>query len=546
MYVAGQVVGGKYRLDRLVGQGAFATVWAATNTNLERKVALKILADAPARKASTVERFLKEARICATPIHPVIVGVQDLGQTEAGTPYLVMELLEGHTLDRLLRRKGALPWGMVVELSRFVIEGLAAAHERGIIHRDVKPSNLFLVRDRCLGPPVRILDLGLARDLSDDKRLTRTGQVVGTANFLPPETLLDEAPKGGSKAGDVFAVGMVMFAALTGRFPFSAGSAKSNPTAEVLARARFYKTREPLPGPRDYDSSIPSALDRVVREALAVDPTARYADCGAMRDALAAAVVDLVARESGEGLRASLAATRFEPRWPEVGECGEDAAAGASPSAWHTLLDFASADPQPALASTRPILFVDDSETTVPDAARRALSVGDSEVTVPEAPRPGNVARSGAPSTPGGVGPTRSTAPSAPSRPSAGSAAPARRSRLRAKVGLVLVGAALGAVASLAVLGAVAGWLALDRAPAAPAGGAGASTAGDVVEMELRGVPPGAAVRLDGVNVGAGVLRGVAGRTATLEVVPVDGAPTTRLVRFVEGGVVDLAPAHGG
>ena len=104
----GQLVGGKYRLDRVIGQGSFATVWAAINTMIDREVALKILSDAPARKKSIVARFINEAKLCANAIHPVIVSVEDIGQTDEGIPYLVMELLEGNSLHQVLKERGSL------------------------------------------------------------------------------------------------------------------------------------------------------------------------------------------------------------------------------------------------------------------------------------------------------------------------------------------------------------------------------------------------------------------------------------------------------
>ncbi len=436
----GQVIAGKYRLERILGQGAFATVWAAASIVLDRDVALKILAEGPARKRSTVERFIKEARICATPIHPTIVAVEDIGQTEQGLPYLVMELLEGRTLDDVLRKTGALPWSMVLELSRHLLEGLSAAHERNIIHRDIKPGNLFLMRDPNAGPPLRILDLGLARDLSsEDKRLTQTGQVVGTANYLPPETLLDEQPKGGTKAGDVFAVGMVMFAALTGRFPFLAGSAKSNPAAEVYARAKFYKSREPLPGPTDYDTSVPVALDKIVRRALAIDPSERFENCIAMCDALVGAMTEMTPC----GTRDSLAETRIDYYRPEMETCIET----EPPDVWAALFDFANIQssgpplvPQVA-TSPRPVLSVNSSAAPPPEGAPLG--------GLPAASSPPMPATMFSPAPPPPPHEARVTVHSRPS---------SKPSKKKSKVVLILLGAVAGAILSVALLGAIVVW----------------------------------------------------------------------------------------
>lgn len=286
---SGQVIAGKYVLERVIGEGAFATVWLATHTPTTRKVAIKILAHAPAKKPSVVARFLKEAKFLSQPLHPTVIKIEDLGQTSEGLPFQVMEYLDGFSLEGVLRIKKVLPWAMAVEIATFVLQGLAAAHDNDIIHRDIKPANIFLVRSKGAGPPVRLLDLGLARDLGEDKRLTMTGQVVGTANYIPPEVLLDEVDeksKGGTKAGDIFAVGMVLYVSIAGRYPFEITEYATTPMAEVMARAQFYKSRIPLPGPGGYDPLLPETVNAVIKRALSLDPADRYQNAADMLLAL--------------------------------------------------------------------------------------------------------------------------------------------------------------------------------------------------------------------------------------------------------------------
>jgi serine/threonine protein kinase len=485
----GEIVAGKYRLDGLIGQGAFASVWAATNVNLDRPVALKILTEAQARKKTTVARFLKEAKLCATPIHPVIVTVQDIGQTEEGLPFLVMELLQGHTLDRILRKKGPLPWSMVLEVARAVLEGLAAAHERDIIHRDIKPSNLFLLRSAELGPQVRLLDLGLARDLTDDNRLTHTGQVVGTANYLPPETLLDEQPKGGTKRGDVFALGMVMFVSLTGRFPFIAERIGAHPAAEVYARAEFYKSRRPLHGPRLYEPSVPGPLDELVQRALSIETSSRFRDAGEMLAALDEVVERLASfapRESFTGGE-SLKQTSIDAVEPILdGELEDESEQRLRAAmAWEALLDFTSVRdslPPPELGSLA---------GAAPDRVSRPSD---------HASRPSDRA----------------------SRPSHRASRPSLRLKkgVKKRLQLVFVGAGAGALVGVMVLALLTGLILWWRGRALVDGEGDAAVieGGDSSFIELVGLPPGARVRLDGREVIGTTLERHLGAPGLLEI----------------------------
>lgn len=290
MAIEGEILAGKYRLERLLGSGGFATVWAARNLLIDRLVALKLLSEAQIRQPGMMDRFVREARIAAKELHPTVVRVEDMGQTREGVPFLVMELIEGPTLSNELKQKGSLPVQRSVEVARHVLAGLAAAHAAGIIHRDIKPGNIKLVAPGTShGPPVRILDLGIAKSTAEGDQITTTDQFIGTPIYLPPEVLLNPGRESWSPAADVFEVGVILFLMLTGRLPVVINQACQG-YAQFLQLVDVYKgllsTGEELSGPADLDPLVPGALDAVVRRSLALRRDERYPDAGAMLAAL--------------------------------------------------------------------------------------------------------------------------------------------------------------------------------------------------------------------------------------------------------------------
>lgn len=294
MPVEGQVLGGKYRLERLVGSGGFASVWAARNVMLDRLVALKILSENYARMPGFLPRFLREAKLASRAIHKTIVAVEDIDQTPDGLVYLVMELLEGQTLADELKGGKSLALDRTLEIISPTLEGLAAAHVINIIHRDIKPANIFLTKEGSAGPRVRILDLGLAKDLLHDDELTSTDQMVGTPSYLAPEMFLGPQTRRWAPAADVFACGMLTFRMLAGGLPFDRSVAKLTPIEQFLARAEFYQSIGQMPGPKQYVPSVPEAIDTVVRKAICLDVRERYVNAGAMLEALKEADTSLV------------------------------------------------------------------------------------------------------------------------------------------------------------------------------------------------------------------------------------------------------------
>jgi serine/threonine-protein kinase len=215
---AGDVVGGKYELVRVLGQGGMGAVWLAKNRALDADVAVKLIRREKATPAASA-RLLKEAQLAARLSHPSIVRIFDFGTTEDGDPYIVMELLRGESLADLVERKGRLPPVRAVQVILPVVAGLMAAHAKGVVHRDLKPDNIFLA-EAPSGMTPKLVDFGIAK-LSDDPiggSLTQTGAVLGSPDYMSPEqargrSRIDERT-------DVWGLAVVLYECVTGLAPF--------------------------------------------------------------------------------------------------------------------------------------------------------------------------------------------------------------------------------------------------------------------------------------------------------------------------------------
>ena len=223
-FFAGLVLNGRYRLESLLGEGGMGTVWVGSQLALQRRVAVKSLrVGASTHRA----RLKREALALAAVHHPSIVEVYDYGETEGGVPYVVMELVRGESLAARLDREGTLPAEEAVRLSLSILDGLVAAHQAGVIHRDIKPDNVVLAEGRSGLRPV-LLDFGIARLDSDaDARLTLDGSFIGTPAYMAPEQM-----RGGptDERVDVWGVGALLYHLLAGEPPFG--------TREVIAVMR--------------------------------------------------------------------------------------------------------------------------------------------------------------------------------------------------------------------------------------------------------------------------------------------------------------------
>jgi serine/threonine-protein kinase len=213
-FFAGLVLDGRYRLESLLGEGGMGTVWEGSQLALQRQVAVKTLhVAAPAFRA----RLRREALALAAVHHPSIVEVYDYGETQAGLPFVVMELVRGESLARRLDRLGALPAEEAVALVLPLLEGLAAAHRAGVIHRDIKPDNVVLAEGPT-GVLPKLLDFGIARLENDvDARLTQVGSFIGTPAYMAPEQMRNGPT---DERVDVWGVGALLYHLIAGEAPF--------------------------------------------------------------------------------------------------------------------------------------------------------------------------------------------------------------------------------------------------------------------------------------------------------------------------------------
>ncbi len=267
---------GRYRVDRLLGAGAMGFVYLGYDPRLDRQVAIKTLRELhldPEAHARFLARFHNEARAAARLQHPCIVQVYDVGEDPEVGPFLVIEYVPGTTLDQLLRDRGPLEPAAVVRMAEQVAAALDAAHEAGVLHRDIKPHNLLVTEDG----RTKLADFGVAR--LPDAALTREGQFLGTPAYAAPETLSEGAY---SPRSDLFSFAAVLYEAITGVRPFQGDEAMA------VAHKVMHEPPPPLSevakGP-----SVPPEVERVVLGALAKDPARRPAHCGELAAALRAA-----------------------------------------------------------------------------------------------------------------------------------------------------------------------------------------------------------------------------------------------------------------
>ncbi|MFH1130824.1 MAG: serine/threonine-protein kinase, partial [Pseudomonadota bacterium] len=257
--VGDRIPGTRYRLVRHLGAGGNAEVFAAQHVDLDRQVAVKVLSFQFAQNEAAKTQFRMEARACGRVAHPNIVDVIDFGELDDGRFFFAMELLEGESLADLLDRAGPLPPGRTIGIFRQICRALQAAHEQGIVHRDVKPDNIMLIRKGGRPDFVKVLDFGVMAFTNDS-----SGQRVGTPGFMAPEQVLGDAP---APAMDIYALGATLYTCLCRKLPYSAGSLKKYVSEQERGDPPLLRTRI---------KNIPAALERVVHKALARNPEQRH------------------------------------------------------------------------------------------------------------------------------------------------------------------------------------------------------------------------------------------------------------------------------
>ena len=270
--IVGQLLDGSYEVLRVIGQGGMGTVYEARHTRLHTKrFAVKLLHHELARQPEVVTRFQREAEAASVLTHPNVVGVYDVNTSADGRPYIVAELLQGEDLGSYLERLGKLPTVEAVHIVRQVCHALGAAHAHGIVHRDVKPENVFLA-----GPnaTVKVLDFGISKVLETGEGLTKTGTVMGTPDYMAPEQARGDRV---DSRADIYAVGAILYRALTGRKPFEGTDAMAILTAVLTQEPERPSTLEPR---------IPLSLELIVQRTMAKVPSERFATMETLEQAL--------------------------------------------------------------------------------------------------------------------------------------------------------------------------------------------------------------------------------------------------------------------
>ena len=308
----GEVVGGKWRIVRLIGRGGMGAVYEAQNTGIGKRVALKFIDAEYAGNADIVRRFQREAEAASVVESAHIVHVFDSGTTDQGIPYIVMELLQGEDLRSRIRRMGTLPPGEAVHIAVQMLRGLHRAHAAGIVHRDLKPDNVFLV-DRDDDPLfAKIVDFGISKmtTRAGDAvgTLTRQGMVLGTPYYMSPEQAQAVSDLDGRT--DLWSVGAILFECLAGHPPFQ-GDAYEPIIVAICTGA--------APDVRTVNPAVPPALASVVRRALARERQQRFASAREMLEALEA---------TGLGAAATEPSARTRVSWTQAGGHGGTSAGG--------------------------------------------------------------------------------------------------------------------------------------------------------------------------------------------------------------------------
>lgn len=278
--LSGSILMDRYRLIRRLGGGGMGDVYLGEHTIIGKKVAVKIMHSQYSEDREVVERFLQEARSASRIGHANIVDIADYGQTQDGRVFLVMEYLDGIELGDVLFREGRIPWQRACRIAIQVCNALQAAHEKNVIHRDLKPGNIFLTTFANQPDFVKVIDFGIAKVLDENEghKMTKTGMILGTPDYMSPE---QATGKPVTPATDIYSLGVILYEMLTGKPPFESDSFMG-----VLSQHMF----DPPPPLRERcpEALIPEALENITLKALAKAPEDRFESMKAFADALSA------------------------------------------------------------------------------------------------------------------------------------------------------------------------------------------------------------------------------------------------------------------
>jgi serine/threonine-protein kinase len=259
----GTVLGRRYEIRRVLGSGGMGMVFQAHDRDLDEPVALKILRpEIASMDPQILERFKTEIRVARRIAHRNVVRTYDFGDAD-GIKFISMELIQGMTLKQLFRSKGALPLGVGLQIAKQAVAGLVAAHDMGVVHRDVKPHNIMLTPQS----DVKIMDFGIVRDTtkSEGSGMTQTGTIMGTPDYMSPEQAMGKADL--DHRSDVYSFGVVLYEMFTGALPFRGES--------PIAIAMKHIQEEPV-APRAVNPKIPSELESIIQRAMRKPPESRY------------------------------------------------------------------------------------------------------------------------------------------------------------------------------------------------------------------------------------------------------------------------------
>ena len=277
----GEVVEGRYKIVAPIAEGGMGTVFLAEHWLIKRKVAIKILHAELADDATMIRRFMNEALAAGTLGHPHIVESTDMGFTKSDLPYIVFEYLEGTSLAEEVARMGTLRPARALDIARQIASALDAAHGAGIVHRDLKSDNIFLVSNRARRDHVKVLDFGISRFLTASDRTARNGSLLGTPEFMAPEQVT--SPEHIDHRIDIYALGVLLYEMLSGSVPFVLDKQGDIAAAHALLARVLDEPPPPLAVP-----GAPAGLIALVGKLLAKDPAARFQTMAEVQRALAA------------------------------------------------------------------------------------------------------------------------------------------------------------------------------------------------------------------------------------------------------------------